>query len=225
MNKAVHRHWRHLAEDRIQDVESVIPLGCHFWPLTPREKQAIDDLCSSDRARTLLTALHARPDKASIKVLDAAYWMKGCSSTGRLRYAVLTRIGHGKHGKMALLDLKEAVAAAAPCSARAKMPDDSAQRVVAGACALAPFLGNRMLAAHLLDKPVVLRELFPQDLKLETDELTQDEAIRAARFLAHVVGKAHARQMKEDDRRTVDQGTGPPILRPRCPVVVVGQHR
>jgi uncharacterized protein (DUF2252 family) len=28
-----------------------------------------------------------------VEVLDAAYWMKGCSSLGRLRFAVLLGVG------------------------------------------------------------------------------------------------------------------------------------
>ena len=35
-----------------------------------------------------------------------------------------------------------------------------------------------------------------QDLKLEMDQLTREEATAAARFLAAVVGRAHARQME-----------------------------
>ena len=42
---------------------------------------------------------------------------------------------------------------------------------------------------------MVVRELMPQDLKLEIDQLTRDEAVSVARYLASVVGKAHARQM------------------------------
>ena len=52
-----------------------------------------------------------------------------------------------------------------------------------------------MLASTFDGKPVVLRELLPQDLKLEIDQITRDEARSAARFLAGVVGRAHARQM------------------------------
>jgi uncharacterized protein (DUF2252 family) len=47
----------------------------------------------------------------------------------------------------------------------------------------------------LLDKAVVLRELMPQDLKIEIDRLTRTEAMEAARYLASVVGLAHRRQM------------------------------
>jgi uncharacterized protein (DUF2252 family) len=49
------------------------------------------------------------------------------------------------------------------------MPDDPAERVVAGARALAPNLGERMISAHLLSKPIVMRELAPQDLKVEVE--------------------------------------------------------
>jgi uncharacterized protein (DUF2252 family) len=72
---------------------------------------------------------------------------------------------------------------------------DHAVRVVRGATALAPNLGERMLATRLLGKPMVLRELLPQDLKLEIEQFSRSEATRAARYLAYVVGVAHARQM------------------------------
>jgi uncharacterized protein (DUF2252 family) len=52
-----------------------------------------------------------------------------------------------------------------------------------------------MLPSRFLRTPVVLRELLPQDLKLEMDQLTRDQAIGAARFLASVLGEAHAKQM------------------------------
>ena len=81
------------------------------------------------------------------------------------------------------------------------MPRDNGQRVVQGARHLSPALGERMLAARLLDKAVFVRELLPQDLKVEIETLTQSEAMRAARYLASVVGIAHARQMDEATRR------------------------
>ncbi len=40
-----------------------------------------------------------------------------------------------------------------------------------------------------------MRELRPQDLKLEIDAIEIDEAVKAAGYLAAVVGKAHSRQM------------------------------
>jgi uncharacterized protein (DUF2252 family) len=205
MEKACHRHWRHLAEERLDDVKPSIPLGKHFWQLSADEKEAIKALCDSEPVRKLITSLHSRKSEASVRLLDAAYWMKGCSSLGRLRYAVLAKVQGGKKDSdMCLLDIKEALHAAAPKSdvntVTYDMPADSAERVVAGARAMSPYLGNRMLAAKLLDKPVVVRELMPQDLKLEIDQLTRDEAVKAARFLARVVGRAHARQMDSATR-------------------------
>jgi len=47
---------------------------------------------------------------------------------------------------------------------------------------------------------VIIRELLPQDLKLEIEHLDREEAIKAARFLASVVGHAHCRQMDAKTR-------------------------
>ena len=81
------------------------------------------------------------------------------------------------------------------------MPRDNSMRVVEGARNLSPALGNRMMASTFLGRSVVLRELMPQDLKLEIDRLSREEAIEAARYLAEVVGRAHARQMDAATRR------------------------
>jgi len=40
-----------------------------------------------------------------------------------------------------------------------------------------------------------MRELTPHDMKLEVEQFSQGEAVRAARHLAFVVGTAHARQL------------------------------
>ena len=50
-------------------------------------------------------------------------------------------------------------------------------------------------------KSVFIRELLPQDLKIELENLTVSEAMKAASFLAGVVGKAHARQMDAATRK------------------------
>ncbi len=133
-------------------------------------------------------------------MLDAAYWRKGCSSLGLLRVAALLSTGTGRHERHCLLDVKQATKAAAPPLPVRAMPADEAQRVVTGARQLSPFLGSRMLAARLLDRPVFVRELLPQDLKLEIEHLTRAEAMEVAGFLAHVVGRGHARQMDEATR-------------------------
>jgi uncharacterized protein (DUF2252 family) len=58
-----------------------------------------------------------------------------------------------------------------------------------------------MMASKLLARSVVIRELMPQDLKLEIDQLSREEAVNSARYLAEVVGKAHARQMDPSTRQ------------------------
>jgi uncharacterized protein (DUF2252 family) len=201
MEEALKRRWRNLAEERIEDVRPSIPRGDKFWEVTARESRELQTLFGTVEVRKLVTAMRRRDDDAKIKILDAAYWVKGCSSLGRLRYAVLVGIAKKRpaQGEVCLLDIKEATAAAAPRASKAAMPRDNAERVVTGARALAPNLGERMLAARLNDRSVVIRELLPQDLKLEIEQLTHTEAVHAARFLATVVGEAHARQM---DRAT-----------------------
>jgi uncharacterized protein (DUF2252 family) len=200
LENALKRKWKHLARERIEDLKPQIPLGKRFWPLSKDEKKEITALFADEKARRLVTSLRSRDDNASVEVLDAAYWVKGCSSLGGLRYAVLLRVG-GENGELCLMDIKEAVQAVAPRSPEAKMPKDNAERVVQGAWHLSPALGDRMLAARLQDRAVFLRELLPQDLKFEIEYLTRDEAMKVSKFLSMIIGKAHARQMDEAGRQ------------------------
>lgn len=197
MRRAISRTWKHLARERLRDLKPNIPKGERFWPLAKDESKAIEQLFEQEAVRQLVASLKSRPNDAKIDVLDAAYWMKGCSSLGRLRFAVLLNVSHGKSkdDEFCLVDIKEATPAAAPCARDADMPKDNGKRVVEGAKHLSPALGDRMMAAKMLERAVVMRELMPQDLKLEIDRLSRQEAVDSARYLAEVVGKAHARQM------------------------------
>ena len=200
MRTAAGRSWKHLADERIEGVEPVIPVGKRFWPLTAEERRAADGLFAEEALRRLATSLRSREEGAPVRVLDAAYWRKGCSSLGRLRMAVLLAVGNGRAERHCLMDVKEAITAAAPRSAKGEMPRDNAERVVTGARKLSPFLGSRMVAARVLGKAVFVRELLPQDLKIELENLSVGEARDVAEFLARVVGRGHARQMHEEER-------------------------
>jgi uncharacterized protein (DUF2252 family) len=204
VRSAMSRTWKHLARERLKDLKPNIPRGERFWPLAREETKAIGDLFEREDVRRLVTSLKSRPDNAEIEVLDAAYWMKGCSSLGRLRFAILLNVSTGKsrEDEFCLIDIKEANSAAAPRARNASIPRDNAKRVVKGAKHLSPALGDRMMAAKLLNRPVVIRELMPQDLKLQIDQLSRQEAVDSARYLAEVVGKAHARQMDADTRKS-----------------------
>ena len=199
LREAAGRSWRHLADERIEGLEPCIPLGARFWPLTEEERAAVDALFATEELRRLATLLRSRDDAAPMRVMDAAYWRKGCSSLGRLRVAVLVAVGEGRHERHCLMDVKEAVEAAAP-GRRDGMPHDNGERVVTGARNLSPHLGGRMTAARLLDRSVFVRELLPQDLKLEIEHLSHAEAMEVAGFLAGVVGHGHARQLDGPDR-------------------------
>jgi uncharacterized protein (DUF2252 family) len=203
MREATSRSWKQLAKERIVDARPTIPLGKRFWPLSEDERLALEELFATERLRRLATSLRSRDDDAVVEVQDAAYWMKGCSSLGRVRFAVLLSVGKAASSKdgLCLIDVKEAVQAAAPRNAKAKTPRDNGERVVEGARHLSPHLGERMAAERLLERSVFIRELLPQDLKLEIDQLTRADAMKAAHFLAAVVGQAHARQMDLPTRR------------------------
>jgi uncharacterized protein (DUF2252 family) len=198
LDQSRRRRWHHLAEERIEDVKPEIPLGRRFWALKRSERASIEKLFRDKAVIAKILEFKGRKPEVEISVVDAAYWMKGCSSLGRLRYAVLLGIGNQKDRSYCLLDLKEATSAAAP---QGRMTvRNNAQRVVTGACQLSPNLGERMLAVKLGGKDLVMRELMPQDLKFDLDRLTQEQAVAAARYLAGVVGKAHGRQMDAKTR-------------------------
>ncbi|HEV7692506.1 MAG TPA: DUF2252 family protein [Hyphomonadaceae bacterium] len=201
MKRALGRRWRNLAEERIEDSDAAVLRGPKFWMLSDVERQEVTALFEQDEVRSLITRLNSRPDDAQIKVVDSAYWIKGCSSLGRLRYSVLLKVGEKGDRQLCLVDIKEALRAAAPRARNISMPKDNAKRVVTGAMNLSPYLGERMLPARIQDTPVFIRELLPQDLKLDIDTLTPAEARKSARYLAWVVGKAHARQMDTSTRK------------------------
>jgi uncharacterized protein (DUF2252 family) len=202
LDQALRRRWKHLARERIKTISPSIPAGEHFWALRKSERDEIEQLVESEPVRRLVTSLKGRKRSDKVRLLDAAYWIKGCSSLGRLRYAVLVGVGkkHSGENGLCLLDFKEATAAAAPRNKGATMPQDNAVRVVTGANALSPNLGQRMVAGRLGGAAMVIRELMPQDLKLEVDSLTRDQAVHVARYLSGVVGHAHARQMDKATR-------------------------
>jgi uncharacterized protein (DUF2252 family) len=89
-----------------------------------------------------------------------------------------------------------------------KAGDGRTGRVVEGARHLSPHLGERMRAIQLFGRSIFIRELLPQDLKIELQTLTRAQAMNLARFLANVVGKAHARQLDADTQSKWAQELG-----------------
>ena len=84
MRQSVARSWKHLARERLKTLNPTIPLGRNSG-ISRRPKEA--DVESSSRRpalRHLAVSLRSRDDDAEVEVLDAAYWMKGCSSLGKL---------------------------------------------------------------------------------------------------------------------------------------------
>ena len=203
MKEAKRRSWRHLAVERVNGETRRFPIGKQFWPVSREEREAIGLLFASEEMQALATRLGYRKDSANVNVMDCAFWRKGCSSLGLMRYAVLLDVG-GKAARgrdLCLFDIKEATRPLAPRYDDAGMPRDHAERVVMGACNLSPYLGERMAHARLLDQPVFVRELLPKDLKLEIERMDTEEAIEVARYLARIVGRAHARQLARTEHK------------------------
>ncbi|MET0618344.1 MAG: DUF2252 family protein [Luteibacter sp.] len=201
MKTALKRRWKDLAGERIDGSHPSIPLGRRFWPVTDEEMSELRGLVATEGMRSLVTQIVHRADDAKIELADAKYWVKGCSSLGRLRYALLVRVGEGD-GELCLVDVKEALRAAAPRSPHADMPRDNAARVREGALHLAPNLGKRMLGGRVQGRSVFVRELRPQDLKVDIERMDEAEAMVVARYLGNVVGRAHAAQLSRDRRKS-----------------------
>jgi uncharacterized protein (DUF2252 family) len=192
--------WTTLAAEDMDGQNFRLPLGKSFWPLLVEERHEIEKLFRNEEIRRLVTEGEGRDDDADVRMIDAAYWRKGCSSLGHLRYAVLLQIGYkSDRRRHCLLDFKEAVRPQAPHAAGG-MPRDYAHRVMTGASHLSPYLGSRMQAVEIKGKPVFVRELLPQDLKIEMNALERKETARVAGYLAAIVGEAHGRQMQRDER-------------------------
>jgi uncharacterized protein (DUF2252 family) len=203
VKRALRRSWKSLARERLPGSELVFPLGKEFWPLTAAERRAIRHLLREPRTDALVTQLRHREPQGKVQLLDAAYWRKGCSSLGKLRFAALVDVdGNVVEGDdLCLIDIKEAGAPMAPRAAGVRMPRDPAERVVMAARHLSPALGERMCATRLLGKPVFVRELLPQDLKFDIARLKRKQARQVATYLAHVIGQAHSRQMDAATRK------------------------
>jgi len=199
--QALGRRWKHLAKERLDALDPQIPIGKKFWALDRNERDSLEAVFADPEVARLILSLDHKDKDRAVRLIDAAYWMKGCSSLGLLRFAAIIGLKDAKgRSDYALVDIKEAIAPIAPAARGADMPSDNGERVVAAARALSPHLGTRMVAAKMLDRSLFIRELSPQDLKLEVDQFSEGQAVMAARYLAFVVGKAHARQMDTASR-------------------------
>lgn len=199
--RALGRRWRHLSEERLHGKSARLPRGKRFLDPTFAEKEGFERLLREPGFATRVLGLEPGGGE-ELSLVDAAYWVKGCSSLGKLRMAGLVRISGAKHrSKVALVDVKQAVPALAPTAPGAAIPADPAQRVAEGARVLSPALGERMIPARIGEIPVIVRELLPQDLKIVAEQFSKAEGVRVARSLAEVVGRAHGRQLTPEARQ------------------------
>ena len=219
LKKSIGRSWKHLAKERLENRKPTIPLGSKFWKLARPERDAIGELFRSPKLIQLATSLRSRDDNAKVELVDAAYWMKGCSSLGLLRYAVLLGISSGKEYEFALIDVKEAVSAAAPRYAGRKMPKDQAERVVEGASSLSPHLGKRMASGKLMSKSVHSRidATRPEGGDRNADRSRRHEGGelpgRGCRKSSRAPnGRSHAKRLVERASASAFENVGCPVM-------------
>jgi len=203
LRTALARSVKHLCKERMDGERERFPLGRRFWPLANTELDDIEAFCKQPETHHLVKSLKCRPDDARVRFLDAAYWVKGCSSLGKVRYAALLEVkAKGEDRKdFCLIDIKETSRPLAPAAPDANMPEDNATRVLSGARALSPYLGERMLTTRVAGRGAFARELLPQDLKIDIESLDEAQAAAVALYLASVVGRAHASQMDTSAQR------------------------
>jgi uncharacterized protein (DUF2252 family) len=84
LKKSTARSWKQLANERLENQKPTIPIGSKFWALSKAERTAIAELFQTPPF-VIATSLRSRDDESQVEMLDAAYWMKGCSSLGLLR--------------------------------------------------------------------------------------------------------------------------------------------
>jgi uncharacterized protein (DUF2252 family) len=205
------------------DHPRALPLGDKFWPLSNASRDGLAALATQPAILELTGG-------APIEVLDVAFRVAGTASLGGFRAALLVSVeGAPKGERLRLLDVKEAASSAAP--ALEGTPTDDAERSLQGARALAPRYGARKRAVSVQTHRCLVRELMPQEKKVEIDRLARDELASVAFGLGRVVGKAHARQLSARDAKSwradvtaKREDDRPPRWLSRALAALVGAH-
>ena len=72
MKQSISRSWKNLAKERLENQKPTIPLGSRFWPLSPQEREGIQQLIETPSLHRLATSLRSRDNDAAVEVVDAA---------------------------------------------------------------------------------------------------------------------------------------------------------
>ena len=144
MKRAVKRTSKRLLDERLGGSRKRFKLGSRFWQLAADERDAVRQLVEQEPVRRLITRLEDRDAQAPVRLVDAAFWVKGCSSLGLWRVAALVEFREPGDNKksggssLALLDIKQAVEPSAPWAPGLNPSLAPGMRVLSGAQRLAP---------------------------------------------------------------------------------------
>ena len=75
--KAATASWKSFAAEDLEGTDPTLPIGKCFWPLSGQEKRDIERLVADKKMHRLATHLRSRDDNEEVKLVDAAYWVKG----------------------------------------------------------------------------------------------------------------------------------------------------
>ena len=214
MKQSIARSWkasrqRTSGKSRSRRYRSAPGSGRSHGPSGTRSEQ----LFETPSLHHLATSLRSREDDAPVEVLDAAYWMKGCSSLGLLRFAVLLGIGKGKKRDFALMDVKEAVVAAAPALRRR----ENAERQCRARCRrrATSFTSSRQPDGGRIiwqSGRCSSANCLPQDLKIEIDRLTTEQADEGSELPGGRRRQGACAPDGQGNPQALDEGAGAPPL-------------
>ena len=183
-----------------------LPENKRFWPLTAEERRAIAALVAQPE---IARNWRPRPGFAGRTTPTSSCSTPPTGSRVAARWAgsampCLLNVGGGQGAIRDYVPARHQ--GGAPCAlANPTQPVDATtcrgqrRRVVAGARAMSPYLGNRMLAANLGQARRVARVDAARP-EARDRPLTRDEAVKAARFLREwLAAPTHARWMQQHD--------------------------
>ena len=107
VKQAIKRTQKVLMAERVGENQRRFTLGRRFWELSFEEREAVELLTRSESIQELVRQIENRHDNAEIELVDAAYWVKGCSSLGLWQAAMLVEMrepGKKSRPSLRLLD-------------------------------------------------------------------------------------------------------------------------
>ncbi len=160
--------------------ERYLPLEAHVRDALPRALERYSaGLPASERL-----------EPAELELCDAALRVAGTGSLGCLRVAALVR---GRQARGWLFDLKAESRAPSPRRLATVHGENPADRVLSAYMACLARLPARLGTTRLLGQDMLVRQLTPQEDKLDVAALAPRDLLDLTPYAGALLGRAHAR--------------------------------